>query len=127
MGYLESKNPFSQSEDFLYLSDSNSDIKFYISDKNLEVIKSKETRNNTYKSNIQFETIESADRFAGNFGSPAGNDIRKLTLDGFFFEYHKPQYKKGYIKNIMQECINDGVKTQVQMYCCVVKKLHPEK
>ncbi len=127
LGYLESKNPFSQSEDFLYLSDSNSDIKFYISDKNLEVIKSKETRNNTYKSNIQFETIESADRFAGNFGSPAGNDIRKLTLDGFFFEYHKPQYKKGYIKNIMQECINDGVKTQVQMYCCVVKKLHPEK
>ena len=74
---------------------------------------------------IEFEEIESADKFAGDFGEPAGNDVVKATMDGFYFEYHKPQYKKKYIKSLMKDCIMDGVKTQVQMYCCVVKKLHP--
>ena len=96
-----------------------------MSDEKLEIIKStantKEERNN-----IEFVTIESADKFAGDFGSPTGNDIKKVTLDGFYFEYHKGQYKREYIKNLMKECIKDGVKTQVQMYCCMVKKLHPK-
>ena len=96
-----------------------------MSDKKLEIIKSKATKLNEIRENIDFTTIKSADKFAGDFGSPAGNDIKTATLDGFYFEYHKPQYKKTYIKNLMQECINDGVKTQVHMYCCVVKKLHP--
>ena len=73
---------------------------------------------------ILFEPIKSAEKFAGDFGSPAGDDIKKVTMDGFYFEYHKSQYKKSYIKKLMQECIKDGVKTQVQMYCCMVKKLH---
>ena len=55
----------------------------------------------------------------------AGDDIKKVTMDGFYFQYHKGQYKRKYIKNLMKECIKDGVKTQVQMYCCMVKKLHP--
>ena len=63
--------------------------------------------------------------FAGDIGSAAGNDVVRATVDGFYFEYHRPQYKKKYIKSLMNECIKDGVKTQVQMYCCTVKKLHP--
>ena len=74
---------------------------------------------------IKFDTIKSAERFDGDFGSAAGDDVVKATLDGFYFEYHKPQYKRKYIKNLMKECIRDGVKTQVQMYCQMVKKLHP--
>ena len=76
------------------------------------------------RSSIEFVTIKSADKFSGDFGEPAGDDIKKVTIDGFYFEYHKGQYKKQYIKNLMKECIKDGVKTQVQMYCCIVKKLH---
>ena len=95
-----------------------------MSDKKLEIIKSKTGRINEPTKNIEFETIESADKFAGDFGEAAGDDLVKATLDGFYFEYHRPQYKRKYIKNLMKECITDGVKTQVQMYCCVVKKLH---
>ncbi len=124
LGYLESTKPFIQSKNYLYLNDGHEDLKFYMSDKNLEIIKFKAV-NNEQKHNILFETIESADKFAGDFGSPAGDDIKKVVIDGFYFEYHKPQYKRSYIKELMQECINDEVKTQVQMYCCVVKKLHP--
>ena len=124
LGYIESSIPFSQSKNYIYFNDKNNDLKLYMSDKKLEIIKSKSgTNEQTY--NITFNTIESANKFAGDFGSPAGDDIKKVTLEGFYFEYHKPQYKKTYIKNFMQECIKEGVKTQVQMYCCMIKKLHP--
>lgn len=124
LGLIESKSPFAQSKNYLYYNDGNKDIKFYLSDKKPETIKSRANTKEQRK-NIEFVTIKSADKFAGDFGSPAGDDIRKVTIDGFYFEYHKPQYKREYIKNLMRECIKDGVKTQVQMYCCMIKKLHP--
>ena len=125
LGYLESTKPLSQSKNYLYINNGNENIKFYMSDKNLGIIKSAINVVEKDNKNIEFETIKSADKFIGDFGSAAGDDIKKVMLDGYYFEYHKSQYKKGYIKNLMQECIIDGVKTQVQMYCCVVKKLHP--
>ena len=125
LGYLESTKPLSQSKNYLYINNGNENIKFYMSDKNLGIIKSSINVVEKDNKNIEFETIKSADKFIGDFGSAAGDDIKKVMLDGYYFEYHKSQYKKGYIKNLMQECIIDGVKTQVQMYCCVVKKLHP--
>ena len=125
LGYLESANPFMQSEKYLYMTDKNEYIKFYMSDKDLSVIKSNAKNVDKNITEIKFETIKSADKFAGEFGSAAGDDLKKVSLDGFHFEYHKPQYKKEVIKNLMKECIADGVKTQVQMYCCIVKKLHP--
>ena len=124
LGSLESVEPFAQSKDYLYMKNGNKNIKFYMSDKKLEIIKSK-TNKNKNATNVEFETIKSADKFAGDFGSPAGKDVKRITIDGLYFEYHDSQYKKKYIKNLMQECINDGVKTHVQMYCCMLKKLHP--
>lgn len=96
-----------------------------MSDKKLAIIKTKVKRIVETTKNIEFETIKSADKFAGDFGSPAGDDVVKAAVDGFYFEYHKSQYKRKYIENLMKECIKDGVKTQVQMYCQMVKKLHP--
>ncbi len=121
-GYLESSKPLAQSKDYLYFSDKYGNIKFYISDK---IVNKKVNKIDKNIKNIEFETIESADRFAGDFGSAAGDDVVRATLEGFYFEYHKGEYKKKFIKSLMEECIKDGVKTQVQMYCCVVKKLHP--
>ena len=123
LGILESTRPFSQSKNYLYLTDKNEDIKFYMSDKKLEIKKSKAAKIREKTTPVEFDTIQSADKFAGDFGSAAGDDVVKATLEGFYFEYHKPQYKKKYIKSLMNECLTDGVKTQVQMYCCVVKKL----
>ena len=125
LGYLESTKPLAYSKNYLYLNNGTNYIKFYMSDRKLEIKKSTVSKVREYIDNIVFDTIGSADKFSGEFGSPAGDDIKKVYIDGFYFEYHKPQYKKDYIKQLMQECINDGVKTQVQMYCCMVKKLHP--
>lgn len=125
LGYLKSEKPFSQSENYLYLTDKTGNTKFYMSDKKLEIIKSAASKIKEKTENIEFEQIESADKFAGDFGEAAGDDVVRATVDGFYFEYHKPQYKKKFIKNLMKECINDSVKTQVQMYCQMVKKLHP--
>ncbi len=124
LGLIESKTPLSKSKNYLYYNDEYKDIKFYMSDKKLGIIKSK-ANIDEQRNNIEFTAIKSADKFKGDFGSPAGEDIKKVTMDGFYFEYHKGQYKREYIKNLMKECINEGVKTQVQMYCCMVKKLHP--
>ena len=124
LGIIESSTPFLKSKNYIYINDGKQYLKIYISDKHQKIVKSKANIDRKAE-NIKFETIKSADKFNGDFGSPAGDDIRKVTLDGFYFEYHKGQYKRNYIKQLMQECINDGVKTQVQMYCCMVKKLHP--
>ena len=124
LGYLKSLTPFQQSKNYLYLTGKNENIKFYMSDKKLSIIKLTTKKINEITNNIEFETIKSADKFAGDFGEAAGDDVVRAKIDGFYFEYHKPQYKKEYIKNFMKECINDGVKTQVQMYCCVVNRLH---
>ena len=124
LGLIESKTPLAQSKSYLYLNNGNEDIRFYLSDKKFSIIKTRVEKINEKINNIEFVTIESADKFAGDFGEPAGDDVVKASLDGFYFEYHRPQYKRKYIKNLMKECIKDGVKTQVQMYCCMVKKLH---
>lgn len=125
LGLIESQKLLSYSKNYLYFNDGKKDIKFYMSDKNLSMVKSGVDIINKSTKNIEFETIESADKFEGDFGEAAGDDVVRATVDGFYFEYHKPDYKRKYIKRLMKECINDGVKTQVQMYCCVVKKLHP--
>lgn len=122
LGLIVSKTPLAQSKNYLYYN-SGKDIKFYMSDKKLETVKY-HVNKREHQNNIEFVTIKSADKYDGDFGEPAGDDIKKVTIDGFYFEYHKPQYKMKYIKTLMEECINDGVKTQVQMYCCIVKKLH---
>lgn len=124
LGYLESVKPFTRSKDYLYLNDGNNDMKFYASNNKFLEIKTKVSKTTKNTQKIEFETIESSDKFYGEFGEPAGDDVVKADVEGFYFEYHRPQYKKKYIKNLMSECIQDGVKTQVQMYCCVVKKLH---
>lgn len=125
LGYIKSTTPIAMSKNYLYINDGKNDIKISMSDKKLFLNKSVANKIKEDISNIEFVTIESADKFNGDFGEPAGDDIVKVTMDGFYFEYHKPQYKKEYIKKLMRECINDGVKTQVQMYCQMVKKLHP--
>ena len=124
LGIIESKTPLAKSRNYLYYNDGNTNIKFYMSDKKLRINK-KVNKTEGSINNIEFVTIKSADKYAGDFGSPAGDDIKKVTIDGFYFEYHKGQYKREYIKKLMKECINEGVKTQVQMYCLMVKKLHP--
>ncbi len=124
LGLLESKVPFSISKDYLYLNDGNDNIKLFISDKKFEFDKSKVQKIDKKAKNIEFETIKSADKFSGDFGEPAGDDVKKLSNEGFYFFYHDSQYKKKYVQKLMQECIDDGVKTNVQMYCQMVKKLH---
>lgn len=124
LGYIESTSPFVQSKDYIFFNDGNNDIKFYASNKKSVAIKTKVSKTNKEVRKIKFEKIKSADKFAGDFGEPAGDDVVKVQIDGFYFEYHKPQYRKKYIKELMEECIQDGVKTQVQMYCCMVKKIH---
>jgi hypothetical protein len=123
LGFVESTEPLMQSKNYLYLC-NNAYMKFYISDKKFEIIKSKVSNADKNAKIIEFETIKSADRFKGDYGSPAGKDVKRLTNEGLYFEYHTSQYKEKYIKKLMQECIDEGVKTQVQMYCLMVKKLH---
>lgn len=124
LGLLESKIPFSMTKDGLYFNDGNNNLKFFVSDKKFKIVTSKVKNIDPKAQNIEFETIKSAEKFSGDFGEPAGDDVKKLSIEGFYFLYHDSQYKKKYIQQLMQECIDDGVKTNVQMYCQMVKKLH---
>ncbi|MCR5260967.1 MAG: hypothetical protein K6C94_03940 [Candidatus Gastranaerophilales bacterium] len=124
LGYLKSTKPISQSDNYLYLTEKDTNIKVCVSDKRGIIQKTKADKITENIKNIKFETIQSAEKFSGDYGEPAGDDVVKADVDGFCFYYHKTQYKKKYIEKLMKECIKDGVKTNVQMYCQMVKKLH---
>lgn len=67
---------------------------FYPSDKKFIIKKSNERELKENIKYIEFTTIESADKFAGDFGSPAGDDIKKVIIDGFYFEYTNHNIKR---------------------------------
>ena len=59
-------------------------------------------------------------------GDLVGDDVEKITYQKFNIDYHTRDFTKIRIKNYAKECIDDGVKTQYQMDCCMSIKMYPE-
>ena len=58
-------------------------------------------------------------------GDLVGDDVERITYQKFNIDYHTEDFSKAQIENFAKNCINDGVKNQYQMDCCMRKQMYP--
>ncbi|MCQ2957636.1 MAG: DUF3089 domain-containing protein [Candidatus Gastranaerophilales bacterium] len=69
-----------------------------------------------------------ADKYLNcELGDLVGEDVVRLKNSKFNVDYHSEDFKEEQINNFVQRCLNEGVKTQYQIDCCVRQKMYPEK
>ncbi len=60
-------------------------------------------------------------------GDLVGDDVERITYKNFDIDYHTEDFKKSQIEDYAKMCLEDGVKNQYQMDCCITIKMYPEK
>ena len=58
-------------------------------------------------------------------GDLVGDDVERIKYKNFNVDYHSKDFSKTQAENFAQECINDNVKNQYQMDCCIRKQMYP--
>ena len=59
-------------------------------------------------------------------GDLVGDDVERIGYQKFYIDYHTEDFTKSQIKDFAQKCVNDNVKNQYEMDCCVRMKMYPE-
>ena len=59
-------------------------------------------------------------------GDIVGDDVERIVYKNFNIDYHTEDFTKQQIELFAQECIDEGVKTQYQIDCCMRTKMYPE-
>ena len=59
-------------------------------------------------------------------GDLVGDDVQRIKFQKFNIDYHQDDFTKAQIDNFAQKCVDEGVKNQYQMDCCMVTKMYPE-
>ena len=58
-------------------------------------------------------------------GGLVGDDVERITYQDFNIDYHTEDFKKSQIEDFAKICMNDGVKNQYQMDCCMRMQMYP--
>lgn len=59
-------------------------------------------------------------------GDLVGDDVERIVYKNFNIDYHTEDFAKVQIEKLAQECIDENVKKQYQMDCCITMKMYPE-
>ena len=59
-------------------------------------------------------------------GDLVGDDVERIGYQKFYIDYHTEDFTKSQIEDFAQKCVNDNVKNQYEMDCCVRMKMYPE-
>lgn len=59
-------------------------------------------------------------------GDLVGDDVERIRYKIFDIDYHREDFSREQIEKFAQECIEDNVKNQYQMDCCITIKMYPE-
>lgn len=59
-------------------------------------------------------------------GDLVGDDVERMVYENFYIDYHTEDFSKSQIKDYAKKCLDDNVKNQYQMDCCVRMKMYPE-
>ena len=59
-------------------------------------------------------------------GDLVGDDVERIVYQNFNIDYHTEDFTKSQIENYAKECIEDNVKNQYQIDCCMRMKMYPE-
>ena len=77
---------------------------------------------------FQKETVNNVnDKYLNcELGDLVGDDVERIRYNNFDVDYHSEDFSKDQIEKFAKECINDNVKDQYQMDCCMTIKMYPE-
>ena len=59
-------------------------------------------------------------------GDLVGDDVKRIKYQNFYIDYHTEDFTKLQIEDFAQKCIEDKVKDQYQMDCCIRMKMYPK-
>ena len=59
-------------------------------------------------------------------GDLVGDDVKRIKYQNFYIDYHTEDFTKLQIEDFAQKCVNDNVKNQYEMDCCVRMEMYPE-
>lgn len=59
-------------------------------------------------------------------GDLVGDDVERTVYKKYNIDYHSEDFSKSQAEDFAQECLNDGVKNQYQMDCCLRMKMFGE-
>ena len=59
-------------------------------------------------------------------GDLVGDDVERMEYQNFYIDYHTEDFTKSQVEAFGKKCVEDNVKTQYQMDCCVRRKMYPE-
>ena len=48
-----------------------------------------------------------------------------MEFQDFYVDYHAEDFTKSQIKEFAQKCIDEAIKNQYQMDCCIRMKMYP--
>ena len=60
-------------------------------------------------------------------GDLVGEDVERTVYKNFDIDYHSEDFKKSQVEVLAQKCIDEGVKNQYQMDCCMRTKMFPDE
>lgn len=74
------------------------------------------------------QTKQDADLKYSNceLGDLVGDDVERLPYQNYYVDYHTEDFTKSQIEDYAKTCLDDGIKNQYQMDCCVRMKMYPE-
>ena len=58
-------------------------------------------------------------------GDLVGDDVERIEYQKFYIDYHTQDFTKSQIEDFAKKCVDDDVKNQYQMDCCMRMKMYP--
>ena len=59
-------------------------------------------------------------------GDLVGDDVERIVYKNFNLDYHTNDFEKSQIEDFAQKCLDEGIKNQYQMDCCIRSKMIPD-
>ena len=59
-------------------------------------------------------------------GDLVGDDVERIVYKNFNLDYHTNDFEKSQIEDFAQRCLDEGIKNQYQMDCCMRSKMFPD-
>ena len=59
-------------------------------------------------------------------GDLVGDDVERITYQSFDIDYHTEDFTNSQIEDYAKMCLDDGVKNQYQMDCCMRINMYPK-
>ena len=59
-------------------------------------------------------------------GDLVGDDVERINYESYTLDYHSKDFEQSKVIKYANRCIDEGIKSQYEMDCCLTYKMYPE-